>query len=204
MSNLRAKIYHFAGLLKSAESINLKANCLSISHTEMKKTLVSVCLLVTLITFSAFSLTWAAKNRGFVGHRANDPTDSILADRKHWVDELRLAINGKENLPADSVFKNIKILKAVPAARLISIMDMGYSNSLGVTCGHCHENGHWEVEVKPTKEITREMIQMTNTINGQLLKNISGLSDNPIVNCTTCHRGSTKPALQMPMPVKGN
>jgi len=201
---LRAKIYHFAGLLKSAESINLKGNYLSITLNDMKKILTACCLLLTLITFSGFGLTWTVKKPWISVYHANDPTDSILADRKHYVDELRLAIKGKENLPGDSVFKNIKILKGVPAARLISIMDMGYANSLGVTCGHCHENGHWEVEVKPTKEITREMIQMTNTINGQLLKNINGLSDNPIVNCTTCHRGSIKPALQMPMPVKGN
>lgn len=42
----------------------------------------------------------------------------------------------------------------------------------------------------------RDMSGMMNTLNGQLLKNIKNLkSENPTVNCTTCHRGQTKPAL---------
>jgi len=160
----------------------------------MKKLFVLFGFLSLVIGLSAFGL------KGNIQKNIKTATDSILDDRKHYVDELRLAIKGKEDMPADSVFKNIKVLKGVPAGRLISIMDKGYANSLGVTCGYCHENEHWDAETKPTKEITREMIRMSSTINNQLLKNISGLKPNAIVNCTTCHRGSTKPALNMPAP----
>jgi len=160
---------------------------------KMKRDLTVISLLLAITFFSAFNLSSNGKQN------AKNSLDSILADRKHYVDELRLVIKGKENMPADSVFKNIKLLKGVPAGKLIAIMNFGYSNSLGVSCGHCHEPGHWESEVKPQKEITRQMAAMNATINNQLLKNISGLqSANPIVNCTTCHRGSVKPALDMP------
>jgi hypothetical protein len=162
----------------------------------MKKIFVLLTFLSVVILLSAFGLRSGKKQF------SRSAADSVLDDRKHYVDELRLAIKGKEDMPADSVFKNIKILKGVPAGRLISIMDKGYANSLGVTCGYCHENEHWDLETKPNKEITREMAGMTGTINNQLLKNINGLSANAIVNCTTCHRGSTKPALNMPMPAK--
>lgn len=162
----------------------------------MKKTVVICVISAAAICLSAFSF------KGPVNKIHSSDADSVLADRKHFVDELRLAIKGRENSPADSVFKNIKILKGVPAGRLISIMDKGWANSLGVTCSHCHENGHWEVEVKAAKDITRQMVAMSATINTQLLKNITGLKNaNPIVNCTTCHRGAVKPALNMSMPV---
>jgi hypothetical protein len=161
----------------------------------MKKTLVICALLGITICLSAFNF------KGGISKTHIRTADSISADRKHYVDELRLTIKGKENLPADSVFKNIKLFKGFPAGRLISIMDIAMGMSLGVTCGHCHEPGHWELETKPAKEIARQMWAMTGTINNQLLKNIKGLqSANPGINCTTCHRGSIKPALNMPMP----
>lgn len=160
----------------------------------MKKILIISGLAGMVIWLSSFGSTGVSKNLN------SSNADSILTDRKYYVDELRLAIKGKEKLPADSVFKNIKILKGVPAGRLIAIMDKGWANSLGVTCGYCHENEHWDLEIKPAKEITRQMAAMSGTINNQLLKNITGLSANAIVNCTTCHRGSVKPAIQLPPP----
>ena len=51
------------------------------------------------------------------------------------------SIAGRENQPAESVFKNIKILKGVPAGRLVNIMNMGFGRSLGVSCGFCHVPG---------------------------------------------------------------
>lgn len=164
----------------------------------MKKILILFGFLAVIIGLSAFGL------KGGVKKVYRSRADSILDDRKHYVDELRLAIKGKENMPADSVFKNIQLFKGVPAGRLILIMDKGYANSLGVSCGHCHENGHWELETKAAKQIAREMARMNGVINSQLLKNINGLNPNAVVNCTTCHRGSVKPAINMPVPAGGN
>lgn len=115
------------------------------------------------------------------------------------LEELRQSIAGKENPPADSVFKNIQLLKGMPAGRLLRVMEIAYSKSLGVDCTHCHVVDQWEKEDKPTKQIAREMWGMMNAINNQFLKNIKNLkSETPSINCTTCHRGQVKPALNLP------
>jgi hypothetical protein len=107
-------------------------------------------------------------------------------------------IAGKEDQPAETVFKNIKIFTGVPAGNLLKIMQLGYSRSLGVSCAHCHVIGQWEKEDKPAKPIARDMAKMSHTIIFDLLRNIDGLKDrNPLVNCTTCHRGQLKPALNL-------
>ena len=112
---------------------------------------------------------------------------------------LREQIKGKEKEPAEKVFKNIQSLKGVPAGRLLAIMEIGYARSLGVTCTHCHVPEKWESEDKTTKQITREMSAMVGRINGELLKDVKNLkSETPTVNCTTCHRGQLKPALNLP------
>ena len=98
---------------------------------------------------------------------------------------------------ADSVFKNIKMLK-IPAGRLLAIMNIGYSRSLGVSCGHCHNTADFASEEKKQKEITRQMAAMSGKINNELLKNIQGLDpETAKINCTTCHRGEKKPALDL-------
>lgn len=129
------------------------------------------------------------------------PQDSLAQDRAKYVAEVMAAIKGKEKMPADSVFKNLKLdmFKKMPAQRLLAVMQMGFSRSLGVSCGHCHNTSKWESEEKPTKQITRDMSAMSNKINSELLKNINGLqSATPVVNCTTCHRGEIKPATNLP------
>jgi Photosynthetic reaction centre cytochrome C subunit len=113
--------------------------------------------------------------------------------------QLRAEISGKENQPAEQVFKNIQLLKGMPAARLLAVMEVGYSKSLGVNCTHCHVAGQWEKEEKPTKQITRDMSAMAKAINTEYLQKIKNLKNpNPVVNCTTCHRGQVKPALNLP------
>ena len=122
-------------------------------------------------------------------------------DQAAAIASLREQIKGKENEPATSVFKNIQTMKNTPAGRLLSVMEMGFSRSLGVDCTHCHVPGKWETEDKPQKQIARDMSNMVSTINRELLKNIKNLkSEAPIVNCTTCHRGEVKPALNLAQP----
>ncbi|HJZ78806.1 MAG TPA: c-type cytochrome [Pyrinomonadaceae bacterium] len=120
-------------------------------------------------------------------------------DQAQALADLNKRIAGQESKPAAEVFKNIQILKGMPAGRLLKVMEIGYARSLGVTCEHCHVAGDWEKDDKPTKQIAREMVGMANTINSELLKNIKNLKGpNSIVNCTTCHRGQVKPALNLP------
>lgn len=122
-----------------------------------------------------------------------------LFDQAQALADLRKAIAGQENKPAGEVFKNIQMLKAMPAARLLRVMELGYAKSLGVNCTHCHVAGQWEKEDKPTKQIARDMAAMAANINNEQLKKIKNLkSAEPVVNCTTCHRGQTKPATNLP------
>ena len=78
-------------------------------------------------------------------------------------------------------------------------MNFGYGRSLGVSCTHCHTAGEWYKSDKPQKEIAREMSRLSKAINTDLLPKIANLdSKKPVVNCTTCHRGEVKPALDLP------
>jgi len=114
--------------------------------------------------------------------------------------KLKEQIKGKEKEPASSVFKNVQTLKTMPAGRLLAIMEFGYARSLGVNCTHCHTPEKWESDDKPQKQIARDMSAMVGRINGELLKGIKNLkSESPTVNCTTCHRGDVKPALNLPV-----
>ena len=125
--------------------------------------------------------------------------DSVTLERERYVAEVRKSIAGKETLPASQVFKNVKMLTEVPAGRLLAIMNIGYGKSLGVSCTHCHVAGEWDKEDKTQKQTARDMAKMAATINNDLLKNIPNLKGpDALVNCTTCHRGQVKPALNMP------
>lgn len=123
--------------------------------------------------------------------------DSLAQDRAMHVKQLRELLKANLRRPADSVFKNIQTMKGMPAGRLLAIMDIGYSQSLGVSCGHCHNTSKWESDEKPQKQIARDMsVMMAKTTT--LIKEIKGLkSESPAVNCTTCHRGAVKPALDL-------
>ncbi|HKR66749.1 MAG TPA: c-type cytochrome [Thermoanaerobaculia bacterium] len=113
------------------------------------------------------------------------------------VTELMKSIAGKENRPSSEVFKNVKLLKDVPAGKLLRIMDAGYSRALGVGCDHCHVEERWDADDKRPKRAAREMIMLVNDINAKLETMEDIDNTEPAVNCTTCHRGYVKPALQM-------
>ena len=90
------------------------------------------------------------------------------------------------------------MLKNVPAGRIPRIMNLGFCRSLGVNCSHCHVAGHWADEDKPQKQIAREMMALADTINSVMLPRIKNLkSEHPTINCTTCHRGARKPAINL-------
>jgi len=156
---------------------------------------------ILLSTLLAFLLAVGiASGQQKISRPADEPStpEAIKQFNDAKIAELSKQIAGKEEQPAEDVFKNIKILTGVPAGNLLKIMQMGYSRSLGVSCAHCHVPGQWETDVKPTKQIARDMSKMSHAIIFDLLRNIEGLKDrNPLVNCTTCHRGQLKPALNL-------
>ncbi|HEV8147569.1 MAG TPA: c-type cytochrome [Bryobacteraceae bacterium] len=91
---------------------------------------------------------------------------------------------------AEEVYKNIQIMKGVPAPRLQTVM-MNLTQWLGVQCTHCHvlENNKFlfEKDDKPAKTMAREMFLMVRKLNSTDLEKVSH------VTCWTCHRGSAKP-----------
>lgn len=121
--------------------------------------------------------------------------DSITAVRRDTAAAMVLrSIAGRENQPAESVFKNIKILKGVPAGRVVRIMNMGFGRSLGVSCGFCHVPEKWELDDKKEKETARLMFAMVGTINRDYMAKLpNDRAGPPVVNCMTCHMGNSKP-----------
>lgn len=122
---------------------------------------------------------------------AAEPTkDELLA-------ALREQIAGREQEPAEAVFKDIQLFKGRTAQQLLAVMDLGFSRSLGVDCAHCHDVEDWPADTKQQKAVAREMSLMTRELNAKL-QTIDGIeSEQPVVNCTTCHRGQKKPAISL-------
>jgi hypothetical protein len=106
-------------------------------------------------------------------------------------------IAGRENEPAEKVFKNIQIpwLKNTPAVRFLRIMNLGYSRALGVACTHCHVEQDFSSDDKRPKRAARDMAYMHKAINDQLQKmqNLDLKPEQRFINCTTCHRGAINP-----------
>jgi hypothetical protein len=122
--------------------------------------------------------------------------DSVTAARRDSGAAMVLrSIAGRENQPAESVFKNIKVLKGVPAGRLVNIMNMGFGRSLGVSCGFCHVPGKWDLDDKQEKNTARIMIAMVGAINRDYISKVPVDSGHPppMVSCFTCHRGMPRP-----------
>ena len=65
---------------------------------------------------------------------------------------------------AGDTFKNIQILKDMPADQLMPTMGF-ISASLGVGCDHCHVPGSFEKDDKKPKLFAREMMKMMFSIN---------------------------------------
>ena len=83
-------------------------------------------------------------------------------------------------------FKNIQVLKGIPADQLIPAMQF-ITASLGVECSFCHVENHFDQDDKKPKQMARKMMQMVAAINQQ---NFDGHRE---VTCNTCHRGSARP-----------
>jgi hypothetical protein len=162
------------------------------------KTILVVIFVSAL--FGAFGADWICSNAtsGFSVKAQASPTPTSF-DQAAAVAKLREQIKGREQEPAGTVFKNIQTMKGRPAGQLLAVMQMGYARSLGVDCTHCHVPEKWESDEKPQKQIARDMSAMVAKINGESLKGIKNLkSETPTINCTTCHRGQVKPALNLP------
>jgi hypothetical protein len=91
---------------------------------------------------------------------------------------------GNKEERAEQKYKNIQMLKGLPADRLLKIM-FAFKESLGVDCTFCHIKDQFEKDDKTEKQMARKMIAIVKDANAKL--------GAPRVSCYTCHRGQSRP-----------
>ena len=87
---------------------------------------------------------------------------------------------------AEEQFKNIQVLKGVPAEQIFPTMQF-ITASLGVECEFCHVKNAFEKDDKKNKQTARKMMEMMFAINQD---NFEG---HRAVTCYSCHRGNAIP-----------
>jgi hypothetical protein len=105
---------------------------------------------------------------------------------------------------ASEQFKNIQVLKDLPADQLYPTMHF-MADSLGIQCVDCHVGIPGQVDGekddKQMKLTARKMLLMTMEINKS---NFDSHRSTPAVTCYTCHRGSRQPLSVPPVSDKGS
>lgn len=98
---------------------------------------------------------------------------------------------------APEQYKNIQVLKELPADQLINTMQ-NWGAALGVKCEFCHVvsavGTGWEKDDNHHKKIARDMVLLTRDMNERhpsLLKRVT---------CYTCHHGKVHPEHAPPAP----
>jgi photosynthetic reaction center cytochrome c subunit len=100
--------------------------------------------------------------------------------------EATKAANGPGPKKAEEQFKNIQVLKGIPAEQLIPTMQF-VTASLGVQCDFCHVQGAFEKDDKKNKQTARKMMEMMIAINAD------DFDGHRMVTCNSCHNGNPKP-----------
>ena len=91
---------------------------------------------------------------------------------------------------AEQRYKNVKILKDVPAEQIPLAMQY-ITASLGVGCDFCHvtgPGGAFEKDDKEPKQRAREMMKMMTAINNEQFEG------RQTVGCMSCHNGRMRPS----------
>jgi hypothetical protein len=105
------------------------------------------------------------------------------------VKEVLAQIAGHETEPAGQVFKNVQMLKDMPAADFVKSMDTNIGVGLGANCVSCHVTTDWSDDSKGAKKTARIMMGIVAAINTEQMPKL-GRPRAPTVSCVTCHRGS--------------
>jgi photosynthetic reaction center cytochrome c subunit len=107
---------------------------------------------------------------------------------RRWTQSAQRSTPTATPQTAEQVYKNIQVLKGVPADQLIPAMQF-ITASLGVQCDFCHQESAFEKDDKETKQTARKMMRMMFAINKD---NFDGHRE---VTCYACHRGEHKPVI---------
>jgi hypothetical protein len=116
------------------------------------------------------------------------PIDAA-ARQKELLNSIRERIKDRENEPAETVFKNIELLRGKPASRLPGMMS-ALTGLIGVPCSTCHVAGRWESDELAPKQTARRHFKMQADLNRDYFAGANAVS------CWTCHRGARTPPIQ--------
>ena len=141
----------------------------------MTAKLIGVSGMVAALLVSATVVRGVKAQSGMSPHNAPTSTAPQTGDKK-----------------AEEQFKNIQVLKGVPADQIIPTMQF-ITASLGVECEFCHVQGAFEKDDKKTKQTARKMMEMMFAINAD------NFDRHREVTCYSCHRGSTNPVGMPPV-----
>ena len=117
--------------------------------------------------------------------------DSLATLRAATTAQLMKDIAGHETEPAGTVFKNVQVLKSMPAGRFLTLMDSTYGRGLGRNCTDCHVANQWASDSLPRKKTARVMTELVEAVNTtQLTKLPPRNGQTARISCITCHRGN--------------
>ncbi len=167
-----------------------------ISYANQNNIIMQKLIVISILLGLVFIFSSADKKQN-IGKTIYE--DSLADDSLKYMNEVMNSIKGKEKMRADSVFKNLKVIRgqsSISAEHLLLMMNWGWSKELGISCSHCHVIGKWESDSLETKNIARGMWEMRVQINKEILPKITGrdYTGNPKVTCITCHRGKPVPS----------
>lgn len=103
-------------------------------------------------------------------------------------------VSAQDTRPAETVYRNIKVMTGVPANQLIQGMHF-IRAALGVDCEHCHVAGQFDKDDVPLKDKARAMYTMMNEINR------TSFGGRQVVSCYTCHKGHATPEDMPSLPI---
>ena len=94
-------------------------------------------------------------NRNLASFGTNGPWDATLKTGDNILADVQTLLSAAQDKPvkpeqtAEQAYKNIQVLKGMPASQLDAVMAF-FTGSLGVKCNHCHIPGQFEKDDKPT------------------------------------------------------
>ena len=91
-----------------------------------------------------------------------------------------------ESKKAEEVYKNIQVLRGVPASDITQTMHLMEAET-GMDCTYCHVEGAFDKDDKAPKATARKMVVMMNALNS------ANFGGRRVVTCYTCHNGRPIP-----------
>jgi hypothetical protein len=142
---------------------------------------------------------------GVPARRLPPSRDSLAKLREVYVAAVMKEIAGRENQPAEVVFKNVQVLKGMTAAALVTKMNDDYATAMSWNCTNCHRlaaQGNFASDTATDKKRARFMQLMVDTLNMVTLPKLYP-KNTPKVSCLSCHRGYNEPPEKLLLPERG-